>query len=379
MSSYSERVLTEGMNSRLPGTLLLATALAAGGCTSAVGEFLFPEAEAAGINGALLRTAYLEADHIPNMKSLLVWRHGQIVAEHYYHGTEVDDTHDVRSVTKTVLSMLVGIAAERGFIGGVDDTLGEHLGPVAGKLDTAVESTTLRHLLTMTAGHEWRELGGPSEFRLWVSSPNQVRYIVEKSLVDPPGTRFCYSDGSAHLVSVALSEATGMSTKEFAQQALFEPLGINRRPWLTDRQGYNYGGVGLQLTPREMVKLGALYLRHGSYEGKQVVPAHWVEVSTRALVSTDEALPLGSSYGYFWWVGRSGGRDLHFANGYGGQFIINVPDLDLVVVATSRWRNLRGTAELQWSVILDLVLRGVIPAVKPQAGGEPTTPGRPES
>ena len=361
------------MDLRLVSALMVAAALAAPGCaSSAPGEFVFPDVETAGIDSERLSAAYRSADLNPNIKSLLVWRGGRIVAEHYFRGNDADDTHDVRSVTKSVLSSLVGIAVERGIIGSVHDQLGEHLEPVSGRLAPAVRATTLHHLLTMSAGHEWRELGGPSEFGAWVSAPNQIRYVVEKPLVVPPGTRFCYSDGSAHLVSAVLSSSTGMTTHEFAQQVLFEPLGIGPRPWLTDKQGHNYGGVGLFLTPRDMAKIGALYLRHGKHDGKQVVPASWVADSTRPLVSTDRALPLGTSYGYFWWVGRSRGHDLYFANGYGGQFIVNVPDLGLVVVATSRWRNLRGRADQQWAEILRVITRGVIPAVRPLSvpGGE---------
>ena len=357
--------------SALHRSILLIFVLAASGCGSVDEDYRSPDSESESIDGELLDIAYAQASRIRNIKSLLVWRNGEMVAERYFRGSEPGELHDVRSVTKSVLSALVGIAIEQGFLGGIDDTLGDHIEAVSAHLDPAKGRVTMGNLLTMTAGHEWQELGGRSEFRSWVSSPDQIDYVLKKPLLYTPGSRFCYSDGSAHLVSVMLTEATGMGMDELARQQLFAPLGIGSRPWLTDKRGYSYGGVGLHLSARDMVKIGVLYLQRGVYDGEQIVPADWIDASTRAQVSTHDAVPYLREYGYFWWLGQTESHQFYCANGYGGQFIVTVPDLNLVAVATSRWRGLRGQAGHQWYEILTVILRHVLPAVRPISATNP--------
>jgi CubicO group peptidase (beta-lactamase class C family) len=311
---------------------------------------------------AALDQAFAEAREITNLRSLLVISDGVTVGEEYFSDTDADDLHDVRSVTKSFLSALTGIAIERGFLTGTDQTLGdfrEALGP----LDTNQVGITIEHLLTMTAGHYWREIGESSEFGRWVSASNQVFYILDKPIENTPGTVFNYSDGAAHLLSVILTAATGMQTIQFADSLLLEPLGIESRPWAVDKQGYNYGGVGLQITPADMAKLGLLYLDCGKYGGRQIVPEEWVQRSTTAQITTGDLIPFSSEYGYYWWIGKEHGHHLYFANGYGGQFIVVVPDLELVMVATSNWYFLGTRANEQWHNILDLIINQVMPAM----------------
>lgn len=348
-----------------PAVLVLILVLAACGPSAAEQHAAEPEKQES--DSSRLDEALVEAGSIRNIKSLLVWQGGAMVAERYFNDTEPDELHDVRSVTKSFLSSLVGIAIEQGHIGGVDDPIVDHLGPVAEELPPAWRKLRIRDLLTMTAGHDWAELGVASEFIRWFRSEDQLDYILEKPIQDPPGKRFNYSDGSAHLMSVVLSEATGVSTKEYARDSLFKPLGIGKRPWLEDNRGYNYGGVGLQITARDMIAFGVLYLRRGIHEGKQVVPAKWVDASVQMQVPTRDAIPLGQEYGYYWWIGRRGEYELFFATGFGGQFIVVVPDLDLVVTATSDWRRAGFRAKSQWSEIFVAIVARVVPAMQPEA------------
>lgn len=171
----------------------------------------YPAAEAQGIDGAALAGVVATASEIEGMKWLLVARNGALVTEEYFNGQNPDSLTEVRSVTKSVTSALVGIAMREGFITGVDETLTDHFGAVTDDLDPVLGATTIEDLLTMRAGHDWQEIPGPSEFGDWVSAPDQVDYILAKPLVNPPGTLFNYSDGSAHLASVVISESTGMS------------------------------------------------------------------------------------------------------------------------------------------------------------------------
>jgi CubicO group peptidase (beta-lactamase class C family) len=325
----------------------------------------YPEADAQGIDGTALAQVVTDASAIEGMKWILVSRHGVLVAEEYFNGQGPDSLHDVRSVTKSVTSALVGIAIREGFINGVGQTLADYLGGVVEDLDPAIGAITIEDLLTMRAGHDWHEIPGPSEFPDWVSAPDQIQYILDKPLVDPPGTHFNYSDGSAHLTSVVLSEATETSALAFAEQYLFDKMDIGERPWSVDNRGYNYGGVALRLSGRDMLAFGQLYLEGGAYNGDQLVPAQWVSVSTQEQAGTDNAIPYGPGYGYYWWVGQDNGREFYFANGYGGQFIFVVRELNLVVVTACEWRWMGDRANEHWYDIIRLVAEDLLPIVQP--------------
>ena len=329
-------------------------------CSSAAA----PGQQVEGFDAQALQAAIDSAGRVPGMRSLLVARHGQLVSESYFNGIGPDSTHDVRSVTKSVTSTLVGIAIREGFIEGTEASLGDLLPSAAPGMSPEWAEVTLDDLMTMRAGHRWSEIPGPSEFNAFASAPDQLDYILAKQVLDPPGSIFNYSDGSAHLVSAALAEATGMAVEDFARDYLFEPMGLEAREWATDNRGYAYGGVGLYLTGRDMIALGQLFLDGGTVDGVQVVPADWVETATQSHTSTGNAVPYGPSYGYFWWRGQIQGRDFFFANGYGGQFIVVVPSLDLVVTAGCRWWQTGGIAPENWYRIITLIMTQVIPSAR---------------
>jgi CubicO group peptidase (beta-lactamase class C family) len=310
-----------------------------------------------------LAGAFAAAGRVEGMRGLAVARDGELLAQRYYNGSGPYVVHDVRSVTKSVVSILIGIAIDRGLIESVDQTLADYLGGVVDSLDAAKGSITIRNLLTMSAGHRWQGLGSVHEWGDWMNAPDQITYVLEKPLVDAPGTRFNYSDGSAHLLSVILTEATGMRAVDFAAEHLFEPLGIGPRFWLTDNRGYSLGAAGIRLTPLDMLAIGALYLDGGVARGQRVVSEEWVSTSTRAHISTDDAVPYGTSYGYLWWLGRAGDYEFYHAMGYGGQFIVNVPDLRLTVVATCDWRYPISVGNRHWYDVILLIVTDVIPAM----------------
>jgi len=326
----------------------------------------YPQAEAHGLDPGALEEAYDGAGRIPGIRSLLVQRHGVLIAEEYFHGARGDSLYQVWSVTKTMMSILTGMALERGDLEDLDQTLSEFLGPVVDSLPEDKGSITVRNLLTMTCGLEWHELDGGGQYSTWVGSPDMIQYVIDLPWVRPPGEAFHYHTGCTHLLSVVLTEAVGEPLLDFAREHLLAPLGIEEAEWWTDERGYFTGGMGLFLKPRDMMRIGELYLREGVWEGRQIVPTAWVRESTAPQLSTGGAIPHGSDYGYLWWVGQSGGRRFYFANGYGGQFIFVSPALDLVVVATSTWRSMTwDQAGEQWGSVIDVVVNGVIPSARP--------------
>ncbi len=297
-----------------------------------------------------------------NLLSLIVSRDDQIVKEQYFRSTDSLSPHDVRSVTKSVESTLMGIAIDKGFIPSEDQKIGDYIRPLVGTLDSGKANITIRNVLTMSSGLSGNDLPDVTEYNNWYNAPNQLQYTLNKLLVQQPGQVFGYNTGASHMISVILTKAGGMSTLQFAKQYLFGPLGIADHSWQLDKQGYCIGGAGLSLTPPAMLKIGRLYLHKGMYNGVRVVSEEWINKASTFKITTNGAQPFGPGYGYLWWTGSRDSHEYFFANGYGGQFIVVVPDLSLVVVATNVWSNVSvDTASQQWYSTIDLIMNRIVP------------------
>ena len=156
-----------------------------------------------------------------------------------------------------------------------------------------------------------------------------------------------------------------MNTKDFAMKYLFEPLGIKEIEWETDNQEFNNGGSGLEITPYDMVKIGQLMLNGGVFNGKTIVSQDYITQSMQSKISTQNTMMFSSDYGYCWWLGQNEKGNYAFANGYGGQFIVVVPNLNVIVVATNDWSGIGATtANSQWNQTMDIILNLIIPAFK---------------
>jgi CubicO group peptidase (beta-lactamase class C family) len=311
---------------------------------------------------------FSRAGNIDGLLSLVISKDEVIIGEKYLHGGDPNRSHDVRSVTKSFTSALVGIAIDKGYLESVDQTLGEFISRPNNpeEYDPRIWDITIHQLLSMTSGLEWRELGGRSEFSTWSNSSNQVEYVLQQPFESNPGDTFNYNSGASHLVSVILSKATRKNTVDFAKEHLFDPIGIGEREWLSDNMEYNFGGHGLKIIPRDMIKFGTLYLNGGMVENTQVISNIWINESNAEKIPTElhESFPF-PQYGYFWWLrpGPNVFGDIYIANGWGGQFIVIVPDHNLVVAATSIWSGIGSeNADNQWGRIINLILSDVIPA-----------------
>jgi CubicO group peptidase (beta-lactamase class C family) len=300
-------------------------------------------------------------DSYPQVRSVLVVRHGYLVVERYWRGVAADDGHNSFSVTKSFVSALVGIALRDKQLQGLDQTVGELLAAhLPANADPRLRQVTVEQLLTMTSGlaGDDSSLGGEDGISdRMAQSRDWVRHILGRRLVTTPGESWAYSSASSHLLSAIVADATGQSTLAFARAELFGPLGIATGDaleqrvrdwpptqaelaayeqatvaWPRDPQGYHYGGAFLRLPARDLAKLGYLYLNGGRWDGAQVVPAEYVAASTRP--QSDPSRGPGD-YGYQWWVTNETGHDSFRAMGFGGQLIQVIPDLDLVVVITS--------------------------------------------
>lgn len=209
---------------------------------------------------------------------------------------------------------------------------------------------TLKHLLTMSSGLDWQE--SDPVYRAMYMSPNWVEYILDTPMRSQPGSEFNYCSGCSHVLSAVVQQAAGINTGNFATTYLFAPLGIIDYTWDKDAQDVPIGGWGLQLTPRDMAKLGYLYLRRGNWDGQQIISEVWVEAATRRQIDTDGEW----GYGYQWWIDDN--HKAYAARGRFGQLIYVVPELDLIVVSTAAAENDEP--------VLALIEEEIIPAIKPK-------------
>jgi CubicO group peptidase (beta-lactamase class C family) len=304
-----------------------------------------------------LEAARATAAGLPRLHSLLVSRRGELLLEHYGKGIGPRRLANVKSVSKSIVSALVGIAIERKLIESVRAPIVTWFPQLRKDPEPRKAHITVEDLLTMRSGLESTSF---NNYGAWVRSRNWVQFVLSQPLVEEPGRAVEYSTGSTHLLSAILTKASKTSTHRFAQGALADPLGFTLAAWPRDPQGIYFGGNDMLLTPRQMVKFGELWLNGGKAGGRQIVPAAWVETSCdprgRSRFNPDQG------YGYGWWTRPFAGHDTCFAWGFGGQYIFVVEDLDLVVVTTSSAavsEDRRGHRRL----IFDMLERDIIPAV----------------
>lgn len=258
---------------------------------------------------------------------LVVVHKGVIVAEEYYFIYRESTRHETYSVTKSVISALVGIALQQGCITSIDDLVLEYF-PDREFLNMNAEKEllTIKDFLTMSSGLAY----DPDEM---YDSADWAQYTLDQPLIYSPGESWFYSNGGPQVLSALISQACEMDTLEFADQYLFKPLGISNYKWELSPNGNPNGSWGLEMTPRDMAKFGYLYLHDGIWDEEQILPPDWVVLSTQPYHQVPDSLePWDLSYGFLWWIHGDG---YYAAHGYKGQFIYLAPDLDLVVVITA--------------------------------------------
>jgi CubicO group peptidase (beta-lactamase class C family) len=273
--------------------------------------------------------ALASAKSLPRLHSLLVSIRGQLVVERYFNGASASRAANVKSVAKSIISALVGIAIERRLIPDVDTAIAAYFPELKRDRDPRKLKITIEDLLTMRPG---LESTSNRNYGTWVQSRNWVQHALSRPMLADPGEWMDYSTGNTHLLSAIITKLTGTSTWQFANDTLARPLGFTLARWPRDPQGIYFGGNDMLLTPRQMLAFGELYLRRGRVDGKSVVPERWIETS---IVPRGRSGWSGQRYGYGWWVRELAGREAYYAWGFGGQYIIVVPDLEMVVVATS--------------------------------------------
>jgi len=343
--------------------LIVATVLAAGACTPSEVPEGEPEAppEAAepvapytrGLASTHLEQARARGATLPRLHGMVVARHGEILFEERFGGPSLNTPVNVKSVSKSLLSALVGIAINEGHLGGADQPIAPFFETyLAADADPRKRDITVAHLLSMRSGLE-RTSGG--NYGAWVSSSNWVRYKITQPLQAAPGTERSYSTGNSHLLSAVLTQATGQSTWAFAQSALAEPLGIRLPQWPTDPQGIYFGGNDMMISPRDLIQVGEVYRNGGYLDGQRILPQDWVRASFQPRATSRWS---GAGYGYGWFSSYIGGHLAYYGWGYGGQYLYVLPGLELTIAITSDPYNSGGRghrSDLQRIVAEELV------------------------
>ena len=275
----------------------------------------------------------LREDRYRGTLSLLVLKDGKLVWETYLRRrSDQAEYRNIQSATKSVTSLLFGIALDQGSIPSLELTLGELFPDEVAGLDPRKAVITLHDLLTMRSGIAFDNEHFSVE--MWVDSPSQpLRYMLEKPLYADPGARYYYRDVDPQLVGYALTRLTGRSEEQLATETLFAALDIHDYFWEAGSDGVSMAAHGLQLLPRDLAKLGQLVLDRGLWRGQRVVSEEWLELSTSEQVLSDSEYHDGVfPYGYYWWIVPGVGFS---AWGHGGQYVLVVPSRNLVLVQTA--------------------------------------------
>jgi CubicO group peptidase (beta-lactamase class C family) len=291
-----------------------------------------------------------------NIHSVLVIRHGYVVTEVYFPPYTREIKHPLHSITKSVTSAMTGMAIRDGYIKSIQQNVLDFFPEMAkGTKDKYLKDITLEHLLTMSAGFN---TGTLPDFAGKDASFDAVEHILTyNSVLYRPGETFFYDSGLPQVLSTVIQKTSGLTLEEYAQHNLFSPLGITDYSWQSDPQGTTFGNNGLSLRPHDTAKLGYLYLHNGQWNGKQIVPAEWVQTSTTKHMETQGLMNAAEDdgYGYYWWIDSFGGYSAH---GFGGQYVFVLPKLDMVVVFTG------GIADPDFPAPHQLVKTYLLPAAQ---------------
>lgn len=327
------------------------------------------------MNGLLNRN-----DHY--VHGILIVKNGKLVFEEYFSGEDLNFTggyihknfdrntlHFQASVSKSFTSALVGIAVDQGLIAGVDEKMFSFFPEYADLNNEEKDKITLAHMLAMASGIPWDESTPYSDPRndvrqLFISS-DPIRYVLAKPLAAPPGTQFDYNSGTTCVLGEIVKKQSELSLKAFAERHLFTPLGISDYQWQMLPNNVAFASGGLYLRPRDMAKLGQLYLQKGVWNGERIISQEWVEASAQesiTLPSPENPWPgFAYGYGYQWWLGNYSTANTHtyFAAGWGGQYIYVLPGLEMVVVITAGAYE-AGDYGVFYRIVNDYILNSVI-------------------
>jgi CubicO group peptidase (beta-lactamase class C family) len=324
-------------------------------------EFSTPDEQ--GLDPEILDSAFTRAEQLGFVDALVVIRNSCILAEEYYNDYNSEMPHNVMSVSKSFLSALTGLALEHGFLENLEEHMLDYFPEyIHDDIDPRKFAITVRHLLTMRMGIAHDQVC----YLQIYNSQNWIKTTIEYPLASDPGERFSYNTFQTHLLAAIIARSSGTSVSEFAEKYLTSAMGIDIDFWERDLQGNFFGGNNMYFTPREMAVLGYMYLNNGRIDGTQIIPEDWVALTlspSTDLGPNSWGVLKNYNYAHLWWLGQLNDHDVFMAIGHGGQFIINIPFLNMIVVTTADndvdWDN----ADEQETAVLSIISKYVLPAV----------------
>jgi len=300
------------------------------------------------------------ATNMDRLHSLLIIKNDSLIYENYYNQFTGEDYSNIKSASKSLLNLLIGIALEKNYIQSIDQPIHEFLPELfSDTTDIRKKDITIKHLMLMQSGLHPTSL---DNYGPWVASEDWLQYAIDQPLDEDPGQLYGYSTGDTHLLAAVLARAAGTKALEFAEKYLYGPMDINIKEWSEDPKGNNEGGNNVYIKPIDLAKIGMMVSHGGVYEGKQLVPQKWIEESISFQVE-----PQGISrpfdidgYGYLWWLVKARGYATYSAIGFGGQYMMTIPELDLIIVLTSQYRG--SAPGSHFTAIADLIENHILPS-----------------
>ncbi len=327
---------------------------------------------------------YLNSNPSHVIHNILILKNNKLVFEEYFKGYKLDYTapnlngemldysrttdHPMHSVSKSVTSVIFGIAVKDGYITDLNKKIIDYFPENADLLTGSKANITIHHLLTMTCGLAFDEWTYPytdtrNEFRQAMDSDDPIRFILSKPMVSEPGTQFHYSSGSGLVLAAILEKVTGKKFLDYANEKLFDPLRSEGGFWTSSHSGLTLASNGLYFKARELTKIGLLFLNNGQWEGKQIITPEWIELSQQGYISTNNNFYLNSTYGYQWWITsftiNGVSHKCFFAVGWGNQFMYIIPDLDMIIEF-----NCGNYEDLTRTLPMDMVNDYILKAIK---------------
>ncbi len=303
--------------------------------------------EAYNYDSGTLNNYYTKLESWKRLRGLLVIQDDKLIIEKYFQGTDKYNAFNVHSITKSITSALVGIGIDKGMIPSEDEKVMNYFPEYQNQVDSLKNELTLKHLLTMKGG-----------FAHWDAYSTPKESIVDIDINKKPGTNFRYFTGSQALLSAIVTKSSKQSTKDFAQENFFEPIGIENSFWRL-QDGYYCGGGESYYTARDLARIGQVYLNKGKVGSQQVISEDWIEKSFANYTDSstefrilDDYTEVG--YGYSWWLLDYQGHKIYTARGKGGQYLMVIPEIDVVVVILQEW-NLKKEFSIENNLLCDLL------------------------
>lgn len=309
--------------------------------------------EAQGVSSQSVHDLIEALDKIQSMHSVMVLRHGKVIAEAWWKPEVADQPHILYSVSKSFNSTAVGLAIAEGKLT-LDDPVLKFFPDLApAEVSDNLKAMKVRHLLTMTTGNESEAKGQPS-----------VKNFLAQPVPREPGTHFLYNTKGSYTLSAIVTKVTGQTVVDYLKPRLFDPLGIDNAKWDASAEGYSLGGYGLSLSTEDVAKFGQLYLQKGQWNGQQLIPEKWVAEATSKQVPNDKAPNAANGpdwaqgYGFQFWQCT---HNAYRGDGKDGQFCVVIPDKDVVIAITANTGNMQGQLNAVWEKLYPAFQASALP------------------